>query len=309
MKKIILGFFFFLYGTLYAQNNTIRDANGNNQTTTKPDVIKIENYLPISIEDPRITITDVSVDRRFSPDGKGEIMDIFFNIDNNLSESIDVYIWVLAYYETDAVDKEERKIVPYPEWRVMDPDKRFFITRFIKITPKDIPPEKVWTPEDPDYKKYHQVIERMRNAVGHMKVISDIYPPVWKYVSYIMRYPTQGIPAVVYGDQGPTLDKLLFTNYVPPTPEEKTTKIFKHIPDHSFTINYSRRRTIVRSHHYTPYKANFKFFNMFRILIFDANKAKQYEEQASRELKEGEIPVESIMYHRIFYLNKDIKIR
>ncbi len=309
MKKFVLLILFLLFSSLFAQNVNIRDINNSNQTNTKPDIIKIENYLPISIEDPRINITEVSVDRRFSPDGRGEILDIFFNIDNNISETFDVYIWVIAYYETNAVDYDERKIVPYPEWRVHDPDRRFFLTRFIKITPKDIPVDKIWTPEDPDYKKYNQVIERMRNTLGHLKVIGDIYPPVWKYVSYIMRYPTQGIPAIVYGDQGPTLDKLLFTNYIPPTPEEKRTKIFKHIPDHTFTINYNRRRTIVRSHHYSPYRADFKFFNMFRILIFDANKAKQFEEQASRELKEGEVPIESIMYHRIFYLNRDIKIR
>lgn len=309
MKKFVFLILFIFFFPLFAQNTTIRDANGNDQTSNKPDIIKIENYLPISIEDPRINITEVSADKRFSPDGRGEILDIFFNIDNNISETIDIYIWVIAYYETNAVDKEERRIVPYPVWRIQDPDKRFFITRFIKITPKDIPIDKIWTPEDPDYKKYHQVIERMRNTVGHLKVIGDVYPPIWKYVSYIMRYPTQGIPAILHGDQGPTLDKLLFTNYIPPSPEEKRTKIFKHIPDHTFTINYNRRRTIVRSHHYSPYRADFKFFNMFRILIFDANKAKQFEEQASRELKEGEVPVESIMYHRIFYLNKDIEVR
>jgi hypothetical protein len=308
MKKF-LSFFILLYGMLlFGQNPPIREAS-DNKPKEKSDIIKIEDFFPISLEDPKISITEVSADRRFSPDGKGEILDIFFNIENNTSDRIDLYVWVIAYYETTAVDKDERRIIPYPQWRVNDPDKKTFINRFIKITPKDIPIDKIWGPEDPDYKKYHSIIQRMRSAVGSIKVIGDVYPPVWKYVSYIMRYPSQGVPVILYGDIGPTPDKLLFTNYIPPTPEEKQTKIFKHIPDHTFTVEYNRRRTIFRSHHYTDYRADFYFFNMFRILIFDANKAKQFEEQAGRELREGEKPIEAIMYHRIFYINSELKTR
>jgi len=308
MKRFVSFLLFFLSLTLFGQNPPIRETT-TEQPKEKGDIIKIQDYFPVSMEDPKISVTDVSVDRRFSPDGKGEILDIFFNIDNNTSERIDLFVWVIAYYETDAVEKEERRIVPYPTWRVYDPDKRTYITRFIKITPKDIPIDKIWNPEDPDYQKYHNVIKRMRNVVGNLKVIGDIYPPVWKYVSYIMRYPTQGVPTIMYGDIGPTPDKLLFTNFIPPTPEEKRTKIFKHIPDHTFTINYNRRRTIFRSHHYSDYRADYYFFNTFRILIFDANKAKQFEEQANRELKQGEKPIDALMYHRIFFINREMKIR
>jgi hypothetical protein len=308
MKRFVSFLLFFLSLTLFGQNPPIRETT-TEQPKEKGDIIKIQDYFPVSMEDPKISVTDVSVDRRFSPDGKGEILDIFFNIDNNTSERIDLFVWVIAYYETDAVEKEERRIVPYPTWRVYDPDKRTYITRFIKITPKDIPIDKIWNPEDPDYQKYHNVIKRMRNVVGNLKVIGDVYPPVWKYVSYIMRYPTQGVPTIMYGDIGPTPDKLLFTNFIPPTPEEKRTKIFKHIPDHTFTINYNRRRTIFRSHHYSDYRADYYFFNTFRILIFDANKAKQFEEQANRELKQGEKPIDALMYHRIFFINREMKIR
>ena len=308
MKRFVSFLLFFLSLTLFGQNPPIRETT-TEQPKEKGDIIKIQDYFPVSMEDPKISVTDVSVDRRFSPDGKGEILDIFFNIDNNTSERIDLFVWVIAYYETDAVEKEERRIVPYPTWRVYDPDKRTYITRFIKITPKDIPIDKIWNPEDPDYQKYHNVIKRMRNVVGNLKVIGDVYPPVWKYVSYIMRYPTQGVPTIMYGDIGPTPDKLLFTNFIPPTPEEKRTKIFKHIPDHTFTINYNRRKTIFRSHHYSDYRADYYFFNTFRILIFDANKAKQFEEQANRELKQGEKPIDALMYHRIFFINREMKIR
>ncbi|MCS7204393.1 MAG: hypothetical protein NZ853_01710 [Leptospiraceae bacterium] len=294
-------------GNLRAQN--VANQNIASQGHESKDIIKIENYFPVSIEDPRIEVREISLDRRFSPDGKGEFLDIMFNIENMTNQKIDLYVWVIAYYETDAVDKEERLIVPHPTWRVYDPDKRFFLTRYIKITPRDIPTDKIWSPADPDHKTYFDVIKRMRNAVGHMKLIEDIYPPVWKYVSYIMRYPTQGLPVILYGDLGPTPDKLMFTNYIPPTPEEKRTKIFKNFVEHTYTVEYARRRTIFRSHHYSPYRPNFYFFNMFRILIFDANQAQVFEEQAQRPLREGESPANPVMYHRIFSISKEIKIR
>ncbi len=302
-KIIILSFIFvFIY-----QTPPIRDVSTQPQEEQKKEIIKIEDYFPVSVEDPRIDINGISLDRRYSPDGRGEILDIFFNIDNNTSQRIDLLVWVIAYYETTAVDPTERKIVPHPKWRVYDPDKRTFLTRFIKITPQDIQPEKIWTPEDPEYKHYYNVVNRMKNAVGNLKIIGDIYPPVWKYVSYIMKYPSQGLPVILYGDQGPTLDKLISTNYVPPTPEEKKTKIYKNIPNHTYTLEFNRRRTIVRSHHYSAYKADFNFYNMFRILIFDANKAKQFEEQNQTNSQQARI--DPLMYHRIFFISQNLRIR
>lgn len=305
-------FFFLLLAfstTILSQSSPIKDTNTQTVSEQKKEILKIEDFYPISLESPLIDINGISLDRRFSPDGRGEILDIFFNIDNNTSQRIDLYVWVIAYFESNAIDPTERKIIPHPQWRVYDPDKRVFITKFIKITPQDIPIDKIWNPEDPDYKNYYGVIQRMKNAVGNLKIVGDIYPPVWKYINYIMRYPTQGLPVILYGEQGPTLDKLITTNYIPPTPEEKKTKIFKNIPLHTYTLEFNRRRTIVRSHHYSAYRADFTFFNMFRILIFDANKAKQFEEQKNAGQDKNENFVEPLMYHRIFYINQNLKIK
>ncbi|MFN3603689.1 MAG: hypothetical protein ACK4UJ_03135 [Leptonema sp. (in: bacteria)] len=304
LKKTL---FLILFAFLTYQTPPIRDASTQPTTEEKKDIIKIEDYFPVSIEDPRIDVNGISLDRRYSPDGRGEILDVFFNIDNNTNQKIDLFVWVVAYYETNAIDTEERKIIPHPKWRVSDPDQKTFINRYIKITPQDIPQEKIWNQEDPDYKKYYGVVQRMRNTLGNLKIVGDIYPPVWKYINYIMRYPTQGVPVILYGDQGPTLDKLLSTNYIPPTPEEKKTKLYKNIPNHTYTIEYSRRRTIFRSHHYTAYRSNFAFYNMFRILIFDANKAKQFEEQKNTNSTESLI--DPLMYHRIFYISQNVKIK
>lgn len=289
------------------QTPPIRDVSNQPQEDKKNETIKIQDFFPVSVEDPRINVNNISLDRRYSPDGRGEILDIFFNINNNTSQRIDLFVWVLAYYETSAVDPIERKIVPHSKWRTYDPDKRTFLTRFIKITPEDIPIEKIWTSEDPDYKQYYNVVNRVRNAVGNLKVMGDIYPPVWKYVNYIMKYPTQGLSVILYGDQGPTLDKLISTNYIPPTPEEKKTKLFKNIPKHTYTLEFNRGITIVRSHHYSSYGDNFSFYNMFRILIFDANKARQFEEQNKTNQEQSKI--DSLMYHRIFYISQNLRIR
>ncbi|MCB1305955.1 MAG: hypothetical protein KDK37_16820, partial [Leptospiraceae bacterium] len=134
---------------LLIENSTITENTGENNVAVNngsPDQISLEDYNPIAIDDPRIEVEDLSLDRRYSPDGRGEILDVMFSIRNLTNDPIELYAWVLAYRETNAVDENERRWIPYPSWRVSDPAKREFVVHFMKITPKDIPADKIWAP-------------------------------------------------------------------------------------------------------------------------------------------------------------------
>jgi hypothetical protein len=122
------------------------------------------------------------------------------------------------------------------------------------------------------------------------------------------RFPTKGLLIKLHGDQGPGQHELVQTNYQPPTPEEKRTKIFKNIPAHTYTIEHTRRKLIFRSHHYSAYRADFRFFNNVAIIFFDAKKAVEAEEQSKRELREGEKPVQSMVYYRVIRTNDKLRI-
>lgn len=308
-------------GLLWSEDPNITENPGGTEVAVTdgpgPDRITLDDYNPIAIDDPRIEVNDLSVDRRYSPDGKGEILDVMFTVRNLTNDPIELYAWVLAYRETDAVDENERRWIPYPVWRVHDPARRENVVHFMKITPRDIPPEKIWAPKDPNdpnakdgpYEHQKEIIDRMRDSVAAVNPVADLLPPAWMYIAYIGRYPTQGLKFTLHGDTQPPPDQLTLSDYVPPTPEEKRTKVFKNYDKHSYTLEQLRRKTIFRSHHYIKYKVDYQFYNTVAIVLFDAKAAERYEQQADGGAAEGEEIANPMLYHQVYKIDRRLKIR
>ncbi len=306
-------------GLLWSEDPNITENPGGNEVAvndgSQPDRITLDDYNPIAIDDPTIEVEELTVDRRYASDGRGEILDVMFTIRNITNDPMDLYVWVLAYRETNSVDENDRKWIPYPVWRMNDPAKRENVVHFMKITPKDIPPEKIWGPKsDPNapdgpYEEQKEIIERMRDSVAAVRPIPELLPPAWMYVAYINRYPTQGLRMTLYGDTTPPPDKLTLSDYVPPSPEEKRTKVFKNIDKHSYTVEQMRRKSIFRSHHYIRYKVDYEFYNTVAIVLFDAKAAEKYEQQAANGVQEGEEVVNPMLHYQIYKIKRDMKIR
>ncbi|MCB1139982.1 MAG: hypothetical protein KDK23_14570 [Leptospiraceae bacterium] len=306
-------------GLLWSEDPNIRDNPGGTDVAVNdgagPDRITLDNYNPIAIDDPRIDIEDLTVDRRYAPDGRGEILDVMFTVHNLTNDPIELYAWVLAYRETNAVDEKDRRWVPYPMWRVQDPAKRDFVIHFMKITPKDIPPEKIWAPKaNPDdkdgpYEQQKEIVDRMRDSVAAVRPVADLLPPAWMYIAYISRYPTQGLNFTLYGDATPPPDQLTLSDYVPPTPEEKRTKVFKNYDKHTYTIEQLRRKSIFRSHHYIRYKVDYEFYNTIAVVLFDAKAAKEYEQQVDAGNVAKEDIVNPMLFYQIYKIDHSLKIR
>ena len=307
-------------GLLWSEDPNITENPGGSEVAVNdganPDKITINDYNPIAIDDPTIDVEDLTVDKRYSPDGRGEILDVMFTLHNLTNDPIELFVWVLAYRETNAVDENDRKWIPYPIWREHDPAKRENIVHFMKITPKDIPANKIWGPKDPNdpnapdgpYEEQKRIIERMRDSVAAVRPIPELLPPAWMYIAYLSRYPTQGLNMTLYGDETPPPDKLTLSDYVPPTPEEKRTKVFKNIDKHSYTVEQLRRKSIIRSHHYLRYKVDYQFYNTVAVVIFDAEAARKYEEQANGGAA-GEPIANPMLHYQIYKINRDLKIR
>ncbi|MCB1327312.1 MAG: hypothetical protein H7A21_19450 [Spirochaetales bacterium] len=288
----------------------IQDAPGQGQQTppaerqVTDEVLGIQNSSPIAITDPRIEIHNISFDRRFAPNGSGEFLDVVFYIDNRTSENINLIAFVVAAWETDGVDEELRALVPYPVWRHRDYDEEDHIVHHVAITPAPIPDERIWTPDDPDYFRYTRVIQRMRSSVAGDRPIPDIHPPLWKYVEYVSNHPREGLAFTLFGDEAPppngTQD---LTNFIPPTVEERESHIYRNVEKHTYTIEGSRRRTIFRSHHYSKFRADYKFFNRVAIVVFDADRVDAYQAQAEGTLPEGEEAIEPVIFKKVYSVN------
>ncbi len=278
-------------------------------TESKPaSAIQLQDFDPVAVKDPRFTLTNVNFDRRYASNGVGEFLDVVFDVRNLTSEPVEFYAYVIAFWETDAVDLNSRRLIPYPTWRINDPARSEYLVHYITVTPKDIPDTEIWSDKDPDYAHYSHIIQSMRDSVATTEPVSDVHPPYWKYLSYITQHPADGLKFKLYGDKGPGQHEVIQTNYIPPTAEEKKMKLHRTLPQHKYTIEHTRRMSIFRSHHYSPYRADFKFFNSVSIVLFDAKKADAYMEQRKAGVKQGEAKIEPLVYKQTFKIGRPLKM-
>ncbi len=304
-RTVLLGAFLVLvsgvFSTLLSQQENITEAGAGSAASA--DGIPLQNYNPIALTDPRFTVNNMNFSRRFASNGEGEFLDISFDITNLVNEPIELSAYVMAFWETNAVDEPLRTYIPYPLWRHHDPDKEQFVTLYSTVTPRDITDAEIWNEKDPDFKAYEVIINRMKNSVAGNRPISDFRPPFWKYLTYMTQNPEKGLNFTLYGRVGPTPDKTIQSNYIPPTPEEKKNKVHKTVAEHKYTLLHNRRKCEFRSHHYTRYRADFKFFNMISIVLFDRGKVQQAAEQAGRTLAENEKKVDPLVYKVTYGIN------
>jgi len=289
---------FFFIPSIQGQSSNITEVGGSDGKGGG-EVANLSTYNPIAIQDVRFRVSNLNFVRRFDSIGQGEFLDVILDITNNTTERINFRIFVLAFYETDAVNKQGREWVPYPTWRKYDPDKTNYITYSMAITPKDIPENQIWNENDPDYWRYKNMTNRIKDSAATTEIVYESLPPYWKYLAYLTKYPDQGLPVALYGSTGPSAAEAFDTNYIPPTPEEKKLKIHKTLPLHKYTINYASRKTMLQTHHYIRFRPNYHFFNRIAILFFDESKIGQLDKQGN--------PIDALVYKKTYNLPKSLK--
>ena len=294
---------------LLSQNQPTIAGSDTGKQAEKPARYLSENdYWPLSQDDPRIRLSGLTYDRRFAKNGSGEFLDVVFYLNNLTSKPVQLIGFVMAFWESDAVDKRARSYIPYPNWRKRDYDKEKRIVHFIRISPKDVSADAVWDYKDPEFFKQTMILSKRRNSIiGNQRPVTDLLPPFWKYIEYARYNPDQGLPFTLFGEKGPADNQKLATNYQDPSQAELKTKVFKNIDQHTYTLEFQRRRTIYRTFHFSPYRADFKFFNRLAIIILDADRAKVWKDQMNRELKVGEERVDPIIIQRVMRIQTKMR--
>lgn len=301
-------------GGLVSQTPPATTPTSQPQPTTEPapagpgKAIQLQEFDPIAVKDPRFVVSNVNFDRRYAPNGVGEFLDVVFDIRNLTSQPVELTAYVMAFWETDAVDRNSRRLIPYPTWRTNDPARSDFMVHYITMTPRDIPPTEIWSDQDKDYKHYAHIADSIRNSVATTEPIADPLPPFWKYLSYISERPTQGLKFTLFGEKGPGQNEVIQTNYVPQTAEEKKKKIHRTLSQHKYTLEHIRRMTTFRSHHYSEYRAGYRYFNTVSIVLFDAKRAAEYEAQLKAGRKPGEARVDALVFKQTYRVPRDLKL-
>lgn len=255
-------------------------------------------FVPESQVDPRFNLKNISFDLRLDPRGRGEILDVVFELENNTRKPLELYGYVVAFTETDAVDESARLWIPYPNWRKRDPSRETYLVRNISITPEDIDQSLIWNENDPVYLKTERTFNRLRTSVGASVQLMDMFPPLSQYLSYITKNPAKGVKFLLHGTKGPGSGNKIHTNYLPP--EKAREANVDPVLNHTFTIEYFQRKTIFRSHHMAHYQANYQLFNTVSIILFDAAKVDNKTNANGKN--------DGVVYYRTFKIDRELRI-
>lgn len=76
------------------------------------------------IRDDRVSVENLTFWKKNATDGKGDYLEVAFDIVNKSEDSIPLKMFIIAFDEKDLVDNEYRRYVEYPKWRTFDEDKK-----------------------------------------------------------------------------------------------------------------------------------------------------------------------------------------
>ena len=213
----------------------------------------------VSISDPDIKVNNVSFVRNFASSGRGEFLNVTFDIINNTVKTKDYQVYVMAMYEREAP-------VAYPSiWRKTDPQKNIFLVPFQKLSPEPID-EKVVLGEkasnDREALKYKSVF----NQVPLREFENE--PTLEGYDHYLIKNPDKALKIKVYGDEAPPKNEHILSN-IEVKKEERDRDVNYATEGHTYTIQNDKFTTTVTTHHFSKFRTDYLFFNRVLLLIFD----------------------------------------
>ena len=145
---------------LQAQNN----ENQNNQALNKKQEPSRADHITGTLEDERFNVKNFSLMQRFHPSGKGEVLEVLFDIENITIYPLNLKFFIIAFHEKNAIDPQYRKRVTYPTWRKLDFEKEkisiVLLDSIPKINKQDIDPTKKELYKFPGFLDYVKYIER-----------------------------------------------------------------------------------------------------------------------------------------------------
>ena len=202
----------------------------NNHSQTPPR----SSYSTGIVDSKFFDVKNVSFSRRYGSAGKGEVLQVGFEVHNKTSKRVDLKLFVVGFHEKDNVDPVRRWRIEYPRWRVKDFDKEDLHIVLLDSVP---------------------TIERKRVDPNINADDEFTFPRFIEYVQYLDKNPANGIPFKVYGLED-----------MPPT----TLKPADLKKGNNYQIVNAKFKTNVTTLLFSKYKPGHKFFNYIGIIIYDS---------------------------------------
>jgi len=220
-----------------------------------------------SVQDERFEVSNFSFRKGFASHGKGEYLDIYFQVDNKTDEKLKMKVFVVGFWEDNRTHTRFRKYVKYPKWRNRDYEKEVKDIVFLDSKPL-IPKKDVFDfikqnkPKTMLNQKTFKIVDsktyKMTEVTGGEKLKYYQYPDMKDYITYIAANPTKGIEFTLFGMESKELKK--DSDFI--------------VNKNDFTFLFSSIKTSVFTKLYSKYRADRKFFNHLGIFFYDVKNKK-----------------------------------
>ncbi len=254
--------FLVLGSSASGQNNAERDGKQSGSEGVE--------FYPLAYYDDRLLVKDVSFFRRHSDNGKGEFMDVLVELENRDFDPVNFSVFILAVNETSVAKADDRRsLVPFPKWRNYDVEENTKVVNFHNLVPNKLDNKVVWGD-----KRYNEVKKNYDDKIARGEKVKMPNPSLDELVHYLTNNSKDALPMTIYGETGPTKDKVLLSNFVPQSDDDLLKQKHDSLSKHSYTIYNAKYKTAFFSHHYTEYRPGYFTFNKVVVLIFNPSKEK-----------------------------------
>ncbi|EQA47004.1 hypothetical protein LEP1GSC050_0942 [Leptospira broomii serovar Hurstbridge str. 5399] len=262
VAKFSFALVLFILGTAASGQNAEKPTAANSGSGVE--------FYPLAYYDDRLLVKEVSFFRRHSDNGKGEFVDVMIELENRDFDPANFSIYVLALNETSTAKVDDhRELVPFPKWRTYDVEEDVKVVNFHNLMPSPVDNKVVWGDQ-----RYNEIKKKYEDKLVRGEKAKLGNPSFNELVHYLTNNPQTALPITLYGEAGPTKDKVLISNFVAQTPEDLQKQRHESLSKHTYTIYNAKYKTTIFSHHYTEYRPGYFTFNKIAVLIFNPQKEK-----------------------------------
>jgi len=209
--------------------------------------------------DPDLTVNNFSLLKNYAASGRGEFLNVSFNLVNKTNKTKEYQIYVLAGWE------EDEKVAYPSRWRKGDPQIGIHLLRFQKLSPEPIDDKVVLGDkafEERENLRYKAQINELPLRDYDNELTFEGYD------HYLIKNQDKALKLKVYGDEAPPKSEQILSN-IEYKKEEIDRDVNYSTEKHTYTIQSTKFNTTLTTHHYSQYREDYKFFNKVLVLIFD----------------------------------------
>lgn len=166
---------------------------------TAYSLFAVSDLPVVSRNDARFSLKDATFFKRISTAGKGQELNVTFEVHNRVDQDIKLNLVLIAFHETTATDPTHRELVQYPEWR------------------RDLD-------EEIKYIAMHDIIPGIsKDEIEHEAMPNQSFPSFVELLDHLDNNPTIGVSFTLRGIGTPAIERIEQENITIDMQSMKTT--------------------------------------------------------------------------------------